>query len=70
VEHDEMNVICLGARVIGCELAQDLIRAFLPARFTGAERHQRRLAKVAAMENNGAFSENRTLHQVEERQST
>jgi len=50
VEHDNINVICLGVRVIGCELAQDLIRAFLAARFTGAERHQRRLAKVATME--------------------
>src|SRR5512141_3419394 len=55
-EHDDMNVICLGARVIGCELAQDLIRAFLGARFTGAARHQRRLARIAAMENNDAIS--------------
>ena len=70
VEHDDMNVICLGARVIGCELAQDLIRAFLAARFTGAERHQRRLAKVAAMENNEAIPGNKTLYQVEERQRT
>ena len=69
-EHDDMNVICLGARVIGCELAQDLIRAFLAARFTGAERHQRRLAKVAAMENNEAIPGNSTLSQVEERQRT
>ena len=69
-DHDDMNVICLGARVIGCELAHDLVRAFLAARFTGAERHQRRLAKVAALENNDAISGDRTLHQVEERQRT
>jgi RpiB/LacA/LacB family sugar-phosphate isomerase len=50
VEHDDMNVMCLGSRVIGFELAQDFVRAFLGARFTGEERHQRRLAKVAALE--------------------
>lgn len=52
VEHDDMNLICLGARVVGCELAQDLVRAFLAAQFSGGERHRRRLAKVAAMEGN------------------
>jgi ribose 5-phosphate isomerase B len=50
VEDDNMNVMCLGARVIGPELARDLIHSFLSARFTGAERHRRRLAKVAALE--------------------
>ena len=55
VEHDDMNVICLGARVIGYELAQDLVRAFLAARFTAAERHQRRLAKIAALESREAI---------------
>lgn len=55
-EHDDMNVICLGARVIGDELARDLVRPFLAAEFSGAERHRRRLAKVAALENNGALS--------------
>ena len=50
VEHDNMNVICFGSRVIGPELALDLLRAFLAANFTGEERHQRRLAKVAALE--------------------
>jgi RpiB/LacA/LacB family sugar-phosphate isomerase len=50
VEHDDMNVICLGARVVGWELAQELVRVFLKAKFSAAERHQRRLAKVAAME--------------------
>lgn len=50
VEHDDLNVLCLGARVIGAELAFDLVRAFLAARFTDEERHRRRLAKVAALE--------------------
>ena len=50
VEDDDMNVICFGARVLGCALAWDLTEAFLGARFNGAERHQRRLDKVAALE--------------------
>jgi ribose 5-phosphate isomerase B len=50
VEDDDMNVICLGARVIGKTLALDLIRAFLDARFKDAERFRRRLAKIAALE--------------------
>jgi ribose 5-phosphate isomerase B len=50
VEDDDMNVICFGARVLGCALGWDLTKAFLAARFNKAERHQRRLAKVAALE--------------------
>jgi ribose 5-phosphate isomerase B len=50
VEHDNMNVLCLGARVIGPELMLDLLRAFLGAHFSGEERHRRRLAKVTALE--------------------
>jgi ribose 5-phosphate isomerase B len=50
VEHDNMNLLCMGARVIGPELMLDLVRAFLGARFTGEERHRRRLAKIAALE--------------------
>jgi ribose 5-phosphate isomerase B len=50
VEDDDMNVLCLGGRVIGFALAIDLVRAFLAARFVGAERHRRRLAKVAELE--------------------
>jgi ribose 5-phosphate isomerase B len=50
VEDDNMNVLCLGARVIGVELAAELVRDFLAARFSGAERHRRRLGKIAAME--------------------
>ena len=50
VEHDDINVLCLGARVIGEELAKELVSAFLSARFTGEERHRRRLAKIEEME--------------------
>ena len=49
-EHDDCNVLCLGARVTGVELALDIVRAFVGAKFTGEERHRRRLAKVEAME--------------------
>jgi transaldolase/glucose-6-phosphate isomerase len=51
VEHDDMNVLVLGGRVIGVELARELIRAFLNARFTGEPRHLRRLAKLISLEN-------------------
>jgi ribose 5-phosphate isomerase B len=50
VEHDNMNVLVLGARVIGSELARELVRTFLAARFTGEARHVRRLQKVQAVE--------------------
>jgi ribose 5-phosphate isomerase B len=49
-EHDDCNVLCLGARVVGVELALEIVRAFVAARFTGEERHRRRLAKVDAIE--------------------
>ena len=49
-EHDDCNVLCLGARVVGVELALDIVRAFVAAKFTGEERHRRRLAKVQALE--------------------
>ena len=49
-EHDDCNVLCLGARVVGVELALDIVRSFVAAKFTGEERHRRRLAKVEAME--------------------
>lgn len=51
VEDDDMNVACLGGRVIGPALALELIATFLAARFTGAERHLRRVAKVHALDN-------------------
>ncbi|MGO9790681.1 MAG: RpiB/LacA/LacB family sugar-phosphate isomerase [Solirubrobacteraceae bacterium] len=50
VEHDDMNVLCLGGRVIGSALAGEIVRAFLGATFTHEERHVRRLAKVAEIE--------------------
>ncbi len=53
VEHDDINVLCLGARIIGEELAKELVMAFLSARFTGEERHVRRLAKIREMEAEG-----------------
>jgi len=60
VEDDDMNVVCLGARVIGPALAAEVLKAFLAARFSGAERHVRRLNKIKAIEQEalrGAFSE-------------
>jgi ribose 5-phosphate isomerase B len=50
VEDDDVNVLCLGARVVGPELALDLMRTYINARFSEAERHKRRLAKIAAFE--------------------
>jgi ribose 5-phosphate isomerase B len=50
VEHDDMNVLTLGARIIGAELARELVRAFLGAEFSSDERHRRRVAKVLAIE--------------------
>ncbi len=50
VEHDDINVLVLGSRVVGVMLAQDLVKAFLGAKFTNEERHVRRLAKVKAIE--------------------
>ncbi|UCF59681.1 MAG: ribose 5-phosphate isomerase B [Anaerolineaceae bacterium] len=50
VEHDDANVLALGARIIGPELASELVLAFLKARFTGEERHVRRVSKVADLE--------------------
>jgi len=50
VEDDDLNVICLGGLVVGHALAWELVKTFLAARFSGAERHRRRLVKVAALE--------------------
>lgn len=60
VEHDDMNVLCLGSRIIGPELAAELVQAFLAARFTHEERHVRRLGKIAEIERdamNGRFTQ-------------
>jgi RpiB/LacA/LacB family sugar-phosphate isomerase len=53
VEHDNMNVLCLGGRIIGPELAKELIKSFLGARFSGEERHARRVGKILKLEENG-----------------
>jgi ribose 5-phosphate isomerase B len=50
VEHDDVNVLCIGARVLGPELARDILRAYATAAFTGEERHRRRLDKVMEIE--------------------
>lgn len=50
VEHDDMNVLCIGGRIIGSELAFEIIEAFLKARYTPEERHARRLQKIVALE--------------------
>ena len=50
VEHDNMNVLCIGSKIVGTQLASELIDAFLAASFTGEERHLRRLDKVAQLE--------------------
>ena len=53
VEHDDCNVLCIGARVVGSELAAELAVAFAGARFTGEERHVRRLTKILEIEATG-----------------
>ena len=55
VEHDDANVICMGARIIGGALAEEIVLAFVRAEFTGEERHQRRLDKVNALEAEGVL---------------
>jgi ribose 5-phosphate isomerase B len=50
VEHDDMNVLCLGSDIVGPELAPELVRAFLQAEFNGGERYVRRLRKIEAIE--------------------
>ncbi len=53
VEHDDMNVLCLGGRIIGEETVKMLVKAYVSAKFSGEERHQRRLDKVLAIEEAG-----------------
>ena len=53
VEHDDMNVLCLGSEVVGGELAAELVRTFLAARFDGGERYVRRLEKIEQLERAG-----------------
>ncbi len=54
VEHDDMNVLCLGARIIGPALVPELINAFLAAKFSGEARHRRRVAKIRGLEARGS----------------
>ncbi len=54
VEHDDMNVLCLGARIIGTALAAEIVTAFVGAQFSGEERHQRRLDKILRLEETGS----------------
>jgi RpiB/LacA/LacB family sugar-phosphate isomerase len=56
VEHDDMNVLVLGSRIIGVKLAEDLVKAYLAAKFTNEDRHIRRLAKLKALESKFAVS--------------
>src|SRR5438876_681510 len=55
VEHDNINVLVLGSRVVGVKLAEDLVKAFLGAKFSQEERHVRRLGKIKALDDNGLF---------------
>jgi ribose 5-phosphate isomerase B len=55
VEHDDMNVLCLGSEVVGAELAVELTRTFLAARFDGGERYVRRLEKIEEMEREKSY---------------
>ncbi len=57
VEHDDLNVLCMGGRVIGVEVAAEIVAAYLKASFTGEQRHVRRLAKVAEIERTGGISD-------------
>lgn len=64
VEDDDMNVLCLGSLVVGYAQAWELVSSFLSARFSGAERHRRRLAKVAAIERGELPEMERPQHPV------
>jgi ribose 5-phosphate isomerase B len=55
VEHDHLNVLCLGARVVGVELAAEIVETYLKAEFSGEERHARRLAKIEEIERTGGM---------------
>jgi ribose 5-phosphate isomerase B len=71
VEHDDMNVLCLGARVIGIELAVECLRAFLGASFSTEPRHRRRVAKVLAIEaSDGQIDEAGLAREAESAEAT
>jgi ribose 5-phosphate isomerase RpiB len=65
--HDDLNVLCLGSRVIGPELARELVRTFAAARFSGAERHLRRLAEVAEIESDNVAHTQAAAKEIEAR---
>ncbi len=67
VEHDDMNVLCLGARIIGPELAKELVTAFLSAQFTGEDRHRRRLSKTLAIERGALRAGNQSTEDPNDR---
>jgi ribose 5-phosphate isomerase B len=64
VEHDDMNVLSLGARIVGPELVAEIVRAFVGAKFSGEERHMRRLKKVQAIEAGGVGARESTKEKV------
>ncbi|MBC7645310.1 MAG: ribose 5-phosphate isomerase B [Thermoleophilia bacterium] len=64
VEHDDVNVLCLGSRIIGEAVAEEIVDAFLKARFSGDERHLRRLNKVLAIESSELSGAGRQSHKV------
>jgi ribose 5-phosphate isomerase B len=59
VEHDDMNVLCLGSRIVGPELAREIVQAYLGAKFSKEERHRRRVDKVRAIESGSMGKESR-----------
>lgn len=59
VEHDDMNILCIGARVVGSEVAREVVRAFLGAAFSGEERHRRRVQKILEIEGEGGLASTR-----------
>jgi ribose 5-phosphate isomerase B len=63
VEHDQLNLLCLGGSIVGDALAWDLVMAFLNATFTGEARHQRRLDKIAALERQEMGRSNHHAHE-------
>lgn len=60
VEHDNMNLLCLGGRIIGGELAKEIAKAFITAKFSGEARHKRRFAKIVSIEETGSIKNGKT----------
>ena len=66
VEHDDMNLLCIGSRIIGIEVAKELVKAYIAAKYTGEERHSRRLSKVLDMESD--FNKEEHLTDLQKRE--